>query len=426
MNILLTGASGFIGGRLLQALAARGHQVLCPVRKIPGTLPPGATAMILDFNAAQDPADWKAALKGIDVVINAVGIFQQSPGQTFEVLHRVAPCALFKAASSSKVGRIIQISALGADDRAQTPYHLSKKAADDCLLSLPVHATVVQPSLVYGPGGASAGFFEMMASLPLIPLPGQGRQRIQPVHVDDLVAALCALVETRSREPTRIALVGPVALTLRDFYRQLRAGMGIRRAARFLVIPNPLMATAARFGRVLPGGFLSSDALSMLERGNVADSAATQALLGRSPKGVAEFIPAAYASAVGVTSRMRWLLPVLRLSMAAVWIATGIVSLGLYPVESSYALLARTGTPDWLMPIFLYGAALLDIALGVLALSPRRNRWLWATQAALVLFYTVVITVKIPEFWLHPYGPILKNLPFLAGLWILYELEDRS
>jgi hypothetical protein len=108
-----------------------------------------------------------------------------------------------------------------------------------------------------------------------------------------------------------------------------------------------------------------------------------------------------------------------------VWVVTGIVSAFYYPVQSSYELLARTGTPEWLMPVFLYGAAALDMLLGLMALAPRRSRRLWAMQAALVLAYTAVITLKLPEFWLHPYGPVLKNLPFLAGLWILYEFEER-
>src|SRR5690606_577103 len=117
------------------------------------------------------------------------------------------------------------------------------------------------------------------------------------------------------------------------------------------------------------------------------------------------FIPAEYRAAVSTQARMSWLLVLLRLSIALVWIVTGIVSLGLYPVEDSYALLAQTGTPQWLMPVFLYGAALLDIVLGILTLHPRRRRWIWLAQASLVLLYTVIITIKIPEVWLHPYGP---------------------
>lgn len=426
MKILLTGASGFVGSRLLRALLDRGHEVRCTMRRAPSRLPPGATAISLDFNTALHPDDWAAALDGIGVVINAVGIFRESPQQTFNALHRDAPCALFKAAVEAGVGHIVQISALGADSGAQTPYHLSKKAADDYLLSLPVRTSIIQPSLVYGPGGASAGFFEMQASMPLILLPSGGRQQIQPVHVDDLIEALCVLVESHGERRRRIAVVGPEPVALRDFYARLRKGMDIRRNPHFFSVPGPVMAVAARIGRLLPGGFLDPDTLSMLERGNTASPDPVRGLLGRVPKSIDEFIPKPYAAAVAVQSRMRWLLPTLRASVALVWIVTGIVSMGLYSVESSYALLARTGTPPWLMPIFLYGAALLDIMLGVWALCPRRSRWLWAAQAALVLTYTLIITVSIPEFWLHPYGPVLKNLPFLAGLWILYELEDRA
>jgi uncharacterized protein YbjT (DUF2867 family) len=426
MKILLTGATGFIGTRLLRALLAQGHEVVCATRRTGAPRLVEATNVIVDFSTAVDAASWKAALDGVEVVINTVGIFRESKRQTFDALHRQAPCALFAASVAAGVQRIVQLSALGADQGAQTHYHRSKKAADDYLLSLPVSAAVVQPSLVYGPGGASARFFEMLASMPIIPLPGNGGQRIQPVHVDDLVLAICALVDAQDLQSRRWPLVGPEAMGLRDYLGRLRAAMGLERPPLYLSIPLPLMTLAARAGRHLPAGLLDPEALSMLERGNTAESASTSRLLGRKPKAVDCYVEPAYAGAVAAQARLRWLLPVLRLSIAMVWIATGIVSAFFYPAQSSYELLARTGTPEWLMPVFLYGAAALDMLFGLLALAPRRSRRLWAMQAALVLAYTVVITVKLPEFWLHPYGPVLKNLPFLAALWILYEFEERS
>ena len=425
MRILLTGATGFIGARLLPALLARGHEVVCVTRRAGPPRRDGATSVTVDFNAALDASSWKAALDGIEVVINTVGIFRESRQQTFDVLHRRAPCALFEASVAAGVQRIVQLSALGADQGAATGYHLSKKAADDYLLSLPVSAAVVQPSLVYGPEGASAKFFEMLASMPIIPLPGNGGQRIQPVHVDDLVMAICALVDAHDLQSRRWPLVGPEAMGLRDYIGRLRAAMGLRRPPFYLPIPLPLMMLAARAGRHLRTGFLDTEALSMLERGNTAESNSISKLLGRKPKTVDCYVEPEYARATAAQARLRWLLPVLRLSIAMVWIVTGIVSAFYYPVQSSYELLARTGTPEWLMPVFLYGAAALDMLLGLMALVPRRSRRLWAMQAALVLAYTAVITLKLPEFWLHPYGPVLKNLPFLAGLWILYEFEER-
>lgn len=116
--------------------------------------------------------------------------------------------------------------------------------------------------------------------------------------------------------------------------------------------------------------------------------------------------------------------PWLRAAIGLMWIVTGVISLGVYPREASYELLARSGMPDMLQPYALFGAALLDIILGVLCFIPRRPPWLWMAQAVLILFYTLVISIKLPEFWLHPYGPILKNVPILAVLVLLHAVDN--
>lgn len=365
------------------------------------------------------------AVQNVDVVVNAVGILRETATQKFDAIHRAAPCALFRAAALARVRHIVQISALGADDEAVSQYHLSKKAADDCLLSLGVRATVIQPSLVYGAGGASATLFDTFASMPLIPLPGDGSQRIQPVHVDDLVRAVTAIVLSDIGPTRRMAMVGPEPLALRDFYAQLRASMGIEQRPRYIPVPMAVMRLAAGVSKVLPSGLLDSETLDMLQRGNTGDATDISTMLGRAPRDVQHFIEPEAAAIATLQARLRWLLPILRTSIALVWIVTGLVSLGIYSVEDSYQLLARTGVPQLLQPLFLYGAAGLDLALGALTLWPRRSRWLWVVQAGLILFYTVVITLRLPEFWLHPYGPILKNIPMLALIWFLYEMEDR-
>lgn len=428
MKVMLTGASGFIGRHLAVALRHAGHTVVGVVRRQPARPVSGVRYLEQDFQAARSPQDWAQAVAGMDVVVNTVGILRETATQRFDVLHRAAPCALFEAARQAGVRHIVQLSALGADEHARSGYHLSKRAADEFLMGLGCRASIVQPSLVYGPGGASAAMFGMFASLPIIPLPGQGRQPIQPVHLGDVLEGLVALVGSEDGPSGRIAFVGPEALSLRDYYARLRAGMAIRGAARFLPIPLPVMAAAAHLGRWLPGGLLDRETLDMLERGNTADPAAFAGLLGHAPRAPADFIPSDHARAAGSRAKLGWLLPLLRVSIAVVWIVTGVVSLGLYPVEESYRLLERTGVPSMLQPVFLYGAALLDLALGVLTLLPRRyrHRGVWVAQAGLVLAYTAIISVRLPEFWLHPYGPMLKNLPFLAALWLLYELEDSA
>lgn len=426
MVVLLTGATGFIGWRLVEALVAAGHEVICAVRRADG-LPSSDTrirCVEADFTRDLEPAAWLPRLAGVDVVINAVGIFREGGSQTFDLLHVAAPQALFSACVEAGVRRVVQISALGADERASSRYHLSKKAADDFLAKLPLEWIIVQPSLVYGPGGPSARLFTLLASLPCIPLPGRGDQRVQPVHLEDAVQAIVSLAEGRHGVRRRIALVGPEALLLRDYLGRLREAMGLPRAC-FLPLPMSLVRLGARLAARLPSSLLDPEALDMLVRGNTADAAHMRSLLGRAPRPVQDFVPRSEARHVRTDALLRWLLPVLRVSIALVWIVTGIVSLGLYPVEESYALLARTGVTGPLAPLLLYGAAVLDLMLGIATLALRRRRLLWLVQTALILGYTLIITVALPEFWLHPYGPVLKNLPMLAAIWLLYELEPR-
>lgn len=426
MVILLTGASGFLGRRLAQALARDGHAVICALRdpRQAAALGLPGRAIAADFARDHSPADWRPRLAGVDVVVNAVGILRERGRQRFGALHVAAPRALFAACLEAGVRRVVQISALGADAAAQSRYHRSKKAADDFLVRLPLSTVIVQPSLIYGAGGASARLFTLLASLPAIPLPGRGDQQVQPLHVDDAVAAIVALAASDDFRGQRVALVGPVALTLREFLGQLRQAMALP-PARFIEVPIGLVRAGATLGSLLPGSLLDADTLQMLERGNTAPAADTCRLLGRPPRAPAGFIAAAEALPSRKLAQLAWLLPPLRWSIAVVWIVTGILSLGVYPVAQSHALLGGVGVPAGLAPPMLYGAALLDLALGAgTLLLKRRRRLLWASQIAVIVGYTAIISLRLPGFWLHPFGPILKNLPLLAAIVLLMTLED--
>ncbi len=425
MKVLLTGASGFIGGRLAVALADAGHEVVAVVRR-PGHALPGVSAQVAgDFSRDTRPEAWVPRLAGIDVVVNAAGILRETHEQRFETLHVAGPIALFQACVAAGVQRVVQISALGADEGARTRYHLSKKQADDFVLTLPLHACVALPSLVYGPGGTSAQLFNRLAALPVQMLPGRGEQCVQPIHLDDAVQALVALVEGARPMSGRVALVGPQPLTLRQYLADLRTALGLQ-PAWTLPIPMPLVRLAARLGRLWPGALLDDDTLAMLERGNTAPADDTVALLGRPPRAATQFVARDQAAGAATLAQLGWLASLLRWSIALVWIWTGIVSLGLYPVAESYALLARLDLHGALATVLLYGAALLDLAFGVATLALRRHRRaMWLAQMGLIAGYTLLITWRLPEFWLHPYGPILKNLPMLAAIATLMTLEDR-
>jgi uncharacterized protein YbjT (DUF2867 family) len=408
---------------------AEGHHVVCAVRKPQASSNPRLSFIQADFAKDTDKNVWLARLSGIDAVVNTVGIFREAGAQTFDRLHADTPRALFAAcAESADVQMVIQLSALGADRDAETRYHLSKKVADDYLASLPVRAYIVQPSLVYGKDGASARVFKALASMPFAVRLGNAPQLVQPIHVDDLTAAIVALLKHRlplagdGSLAARVPLVGAQALPFIDYLGALRAAMGID-GLRVVRLPGGLARLLARLGGRLPGAMLDADALRMLDRGNTADPTLTANLIGRPPRPIASFITDPLAERT--RAKLDWLLPILRWSIAAVWIITAIVSFGLYPPAASYDLLARTGIPEQLRPLMLYGAATFDLLLGFGILFLKRRRWLWLAQLALIGFYTVVIAWRLPEFLLHPYGPLTKNLPMLAAIWLLYQLEEK-
>lgn len=426
MRVLVTGASGFIGQALAAALLRAGDTVVCASRH--PRRAPGCEPLPVDFAAVPDEAWWLAKLAGVDAVVNAVGILREQPGQTFQALHAQAPAALFRACVRAGVGLVVQVSALGADEQARSRYHLTKKAADDVLRALPLRSAIVQPSLVYGPGGASAAMFNGMAVLPLLALPRGGSMQVQPVHVDDVIDGVLALLHSPPAGSPTIAFVGPQPLTLREFLAQLRRQLGFTATLRVLPIPESLFRFCARIAGHVPGSFLDSETADMLLRGNVGPAATFEALLARSPRAVAQFVAPADAAAKRQEAVLANWLPALRWSLALLWLWTGIVSLGLYPVADSMVLLARVGLHGIAATIALYAAAGLDLLLGIATIAvpaPRRGP-VWAAQLLLIVAYTVLITLFLPEYWLHPYGPISKNVPLLAAIVLLWALEPHA
>lgn len=115
-------------------------------------------------------------------------------------------------------------------------------------------------------------------------------------------------------------------------------------------------------------------------------------------------------------------LKAIRITLATIWLVTGVLSLGVYPKQDSLDLLARVGFYDAASQTVLYLASAMNIVLGLLTLFLNK-RVLWLLQAMIITFYTLLITLWLPEFWLHPFGPILKNIAVLMLLWLLYRYE---
>lgn len=424
MRVLLTGATGFIGQHLHRALLAEGHEVVACSRRRPDL--PCLEFFPCDFAHDLNPEGWLSRLSDVDAVINAVGIIREGSGQRFNALHTLAPKALFGACAQKGITRVIQISALGADEQAETAYHLSKRAADDYLAQQPMDWLVLRPSLVYGPGSTSSALFAGLAALPVTPLIGDGQQQVQPIHIDDLVNAVLTALTNQAPSRQRIDCVGPTALSFKDWLSGWRQWLG-KATAPSMRVPFSLAQSGARMCAPFSRLPVDAESLQMLQRGNASPVEPFVRAFGFTPQSFEHSIEQTPARpAERQQAGLFFLWPLLRLSLAFMWIWTGLTSAFWYPVSDSYQMLSAVGLSGVALPIALYAAALLDTLLGLALLLNYRLRLVLLAQVAMMLGYSLILTFCLPEFWLHPFGPISKNLPLIAASLMLYVREGDA
>jgi uncharacterized protein YbjT (DUF2867 family) len=426
MNILLTGATGFIGGHLLRALLAENHRVTVVCRHPERLLRqfPALRAVELDFASATASRDWLPYLAGIDAVINAAGIIKDA-GSEFETVHHRAPAALFGACAQLGIRKVVQISALGAQLDAETAYFTSKAKADAFLQSLDLDWFIFKPSIVFGKGAKSMGLLAAMAALPVTPLLDGGEQNLQPVAVGDLCQAVSIAVKPQTRPRQTVHAVGPEPIRFASILALLAGYLG--RRLRTLRVAGSWLGVLLPLTAWLDEPVLNRQSLAMLQRGNTAEAHGFAAFLGRSPTSLEQFLQAAPASqAERWHARLYFLRPLLTLSIAVVWLWTGWISAFVYPAEESYRMLSRVGIGGGLAPLVLYGASLADFVLGLALLLRWRLRQVVAVQVSIMLAYMGVISIFLPEYWLHPFGPLIKNLPLLAATLIMLILEEEK
>lgn len=416
MNILVCGGRGFIGAALCDRLERSGHRVIRGVRHVAME-----GDVELDYTRDREPAQWDALLDGVDVVINAVGILIENRRQTFEKIHTNAPIALFNACHRLRIKRVIQVSALGAQHGA-TPYFSSKLAADNHLRSLPISSCIVRPALVYGSSGASAAFFRLLATLPVHLLPAGGHQRLRPLHVQELAEAVERLLEAEAADQSVLEMVGGEEVEYREMLAIYRGSLGLG-PCYSVSIPGWLIAASAAVLDRVPGSMLTRDTWRMLQAGSTGDATATTTVLERTPRSLRTFIDSD-AVALRYQALNEWQCVLLRGVLAFVWIWTAVASVFLYPRDKSLALLSSAHLHGASAIAAFWLAACVDFAFGVMTIA-RPSRVLWLSQAALIATYTLIVAMTMPEALWHPFGAILKNLPILAILLILYS-EDAS
>lgn len=286
MNILICGASGFVGRHLRCALEESGHAVIGAVRR-----PRRADDIAVDFCTDVSKEQWLPRLGQVDVVINAVGVLRDSHANPMRRLHHDTPLALFAACAEAGVERIVHISALGVDSGVDATYFTSRRAAEDALRGLPesVRWLCLRPSVIYGEDGESAKMFRRLASMPIHLLPMGGTQTMQPVHIDDLCTAVVQWLDRPDAENRVVAAVGAEATTMRGMLDSYRTQLGFGDAWH-VSMPEALVRIAARAGDFVPSSPLCSDTCMMMEAGNTADAAAFTRLIGHAPKSYREFI----------------------------------------------------------------------------------------------------------------------------------------
>ncbi|MFC0685045.1 SDR family oxidoreductase [Novosphingobium clariflavum] len=423
MHVLIVGAGGFIGRHVAARLLAAGARVTLAARA-PERLArsfPMAETLVCDL-AHDTVADWAPRLAGIDAVVNCAGIIGNRAD--YARVHDEGARALFDACLAAGVGRVIQISSLGADESGVTAYHRSKKRADDHLIALDPAGermgwAVLRPSLVMGRGGASTALFTALAVLPLMPRLGAGRWQVQPIHIDDLARAVLRLLERPGPLACLLDAVGPQAVSTDELTEALRGWLGLGRAPK-LALPKPLLALVARLGI----GPATRESLTMLAAGNTAPSAPFVAALGFCPMTPGEALARQPACAADlVEARLCALAPVLTGLLAMVWLSGGIVSLAFAPTATIAPWLGRVGLAGPGATAALWAGSLADIAVGLGLILRRRGAPL--AGAALMAVYTAILTAAARELWADPFGPLVKNLAVLGLSLALFAMEAR-
>ena len=423
MHVLIVGAGGFIGRHIAGRLLADGFRVTLAGRRPDGLAHRWPQAEILACDLARDDVHtWLPRLAGVDAVVNCARLIGNRAD--YAEVHDRGAHALFDACHAAGVGRVIQMSALGADEGGVTPYHRSKRRADDHLASLDPAGermgwTIVRPSLVLGRGGASMALFATLAALPLTPRLGKGNWQVQPTHIDDLVEAVVQLLNQSRPLALNLDAVGPAQLKTDELTSSLRRWLGLGTAPH-IAIPLSLLTLVARIGI----GPATRESLTMVAAGNCAQVAPFVSALGFRPMTLDAALarnPAAPADRA--EARNGAIAPILPVLLALVWLAGGIVSLAFAPPDLIATWLTRVGLTGLAATATLWAGSLADIAIGIAVLARVRGAAL--AGVALMLAYTAILTAVAPELWADPFGPLVKNIAML-GLSLAVHAKEAS
>lgn len=294
MVVTIFGGTGFVGRRLVAHLVERGARVKVATRHpdkaaLPRTQGPGAVEAVKA--GIGDDSAVRAAMADATAVVNLVGILHEGGGQTFEAVHVEGAQRVAAAANAVGVKRLVHMSALGASSGSPSAYARSKAGGEQAVHERFPDASVVRPSIVFGPDDDFFNRFAAMAKLsPALPLIGGGATRFQPVYVEDVAAAITRMLEDGDTRGKTYELGGPRVYSFKELIELM---LRIKGTSRLLVpIPFFLAEIQGSVLQMLPTPPLTRDQVELLKTDNVLGGVAPGLeSLGIAPTALEEVLP---------------------------------------------------------------------------------------------------------------------------------------
>ena len=272
-TVVVFGGAGFLGRRLVHRLTAEGMTVRVAVRH-----PDRARIELrsIGFDRVtvvpadvRDQASVAAAIKGTDAVVNTVSAYVEKGGVTFEAVHVQGAETVAREAVAAGVARLVLVSGIGADANSGSPYIRARGRGEKVVQKTLPEATIVRPGAMFGPGDALFGTLaDLVRLLPILPLIGGGRTRLQPVFVEDVAEAIASILTDPGTVGRTYELAGREVYTLHELVRITLRFMGKQR----LLIPVPFAVAEmqARLFERLPNPPLTTGQVDLLKADNVA------------------------------------------------------------------------------------------------------------------------------------------------------------
>ena len=272
MTVLVTGGTGFVGPHVVHALRAKEIAVRALVRDPARASRLAAWGVELATGDVTDPASLRAACAGVDAVVHLVAIIRGRPVD-FERVIAQGTRNVVAAAQQAGARRFVLASALGLDERSKdaVPYFAAKWEMERALRESGLEHVIFRPSFVFGrDGGVLPTFVRLARYAPVTPIVGPGRQRLQPIWVEDVAEYYARALDEPAAANRIFELGGPEAVSWNEFWERLKRVLGVRRPS--LHVPFGAMRLQAALTERLPGAPVTRDQLTMLQLGdNVVD-----------------------------------------------------------------------------------------------------------------------------------------------------------